>query len=48
MEPRLKIDATGSVERCSGSGWPRMACSPDTIRAMADEKSDLNPIDYAV
>ena len=27
-----KIDATGKGERCSGSGRPRMARSPDTIR----------------
>jgi len=25
-----KIDATGIVERCSGSGRPRTASSPDT------------------
>ena len=36
-----KIDATGSIDRCSGSGRPRTARSPDTIR-------DLNPVDYAV
>jgi len=43
-----KIDATGSFERCSGSGRPRMAGSPDTISNMAAEQSDLNLIDYAV
>ena len=43
-----KIDATGSVERCSGSGRPRTARSPDTTSDMATEQSDLNPIDYAV
>jgi len=44
----VKTDATGSVERCSGSGRPRTARSHDTIRDMAAEQSDLNPIDYAV
>jgi len=43
-----KTDATGSVERCSGSGRPRTAGSPDTISNMAAEQSDLNFIDYAV
>jgi len=43
-----KIDATGSVERCSGSGRPRTARSPDTISDMTAEQSDLNPVDYAV
>ena len=43
-----KIDATGSVERCSGSSRPCMACSPDTISDVAAEQSDLNPIDCAV
>jgi len=31
-----KIDATGSVERCSGSGRPRTARSLDTIRDVQD------------
>jgi len=48
MEPRPKIDATGSIERCSGSGRPRTARSPDTISDVAAEQSDLNPVDYAV
>ena len=43
-----KIDATGSIEHCSGSGRPRTARSPDTISDMATEQSDLNPIDYVV
>ena len=43
-----KVDATGSVERCSGSGRPRAARSPDTISDVAAEQSDLNSIDYAV
>jgi len=45
-----KIDATGSVERCSCSGRPCTARSPDTISHMAAEQLDLilNPIDYAV
>jgi len=43
-----KIDATGSIEHCSGNGWPRTACSADTIKDMAAEQSDLNPVDYAV
>jgi len=43
-----KIDATGSVERCSGSGRPRAACSPDTISSVAAEQSELNPVDCAV
>jgi len=43
-----KIDTTVSVERCSGSGRPRTARGPDTIRDMAAEQPDLNPIDYAV
>jgi len=43
-----KIDAIGSVERCSGSGRPRAARSPDTISDVAAEQSDLNPVDYAV
>jgi len=38
-----KIDATSSVERCSGSGWPRTARSPNTISDMDAEQSDLNP-----
>ena len=37
---------TGSIERCSGVGRPRMARSPDTISDMAAEQSDLNPINY--
>jgi len=41
-----KIDATCSVERCSGMGRPRTARSPDTISDMAAEQSDLNPINY--
>jgi len=41
-----KIDATGSVERCSGRGQPRTARSPDVISDMAAEQSDLNPINY--
>ena len=45
---RSKIDATGSIERCSGSGRPHTARSPDTVSDMAAEQSDLNPIDYAV
>ena len=45
---RSKIDATGSIERCSGSGRPQTARSPDTISDMAAEQSDLNPIDYMV
>jgi len=43
-----ETDATGSVERCSGSGRPRAACSPDTISNVAAEQSELNPVDYAV
>jgi len=43
-----KTDATGSVERCSGSGRLRTARSHDTISDMAAEQSDLNSIDYAV
>ena len=43
-----KVDATVSVERCSGSGRQRTARSPDTISDMAAEQSDLNPVDYAV
>jgi len=31
-----KIDATGRVGRCSGSGWPRTARSPDTISDVQD------------
>jgi len=31
-----KIDATGSVRRCSGSGRPRTARSPDMIRGVQD------------
>jgi len=31
-----KIDATGSVDRCSGSGRPCTARSPDTIRDVQD------------
>ena len=31
-----KIDATGSVDCCSGTGWPRMARSPDTIIDVQD------------
>jgi len=31
-----KIDATGSVERCSGSGRPRTARSPDMISDVQD------------
>jgi len=31
-----KIDATGSVERCSGSGRPHTARRPDTIRDVQD------------
>ena len=31
-----KIDATGSVDRCTGSGWPRTARSPDTISDVQD------------
>ena len=31
-----KIDATGSVERCSGSGRPRTTRSPDTISDVQD------------
>jgi len=31
-----KIDATGSVGRCSCSGWPRTARSPDTIFDVQD------------
>ena len=31
-----KIDATGSVDRCSGSGRPRTARSPDTISDVQD------------
>jgi len=43
-----KIDATGSVERCSGRGRPRTAHSPDTISNMAAKESDLNPINCVV
>jgi len=43
-----KTDATGSVERCLGSGRLHTADSFDTIGNMAAEQSDLNPIDYAV
>jgi len=43
-----KIDATSSVEHCSGSGQPRMPQSPDTISHMVAEQSNLNPIDCAV
>jgi len=31
-----KIDATGSIDRCSGSGRPRTARSPDTISDVQD------------
>jgi len=31
-----KMDATGSVDRCSGSGRPRTARSPDTISEVQD------------
>jgi len=31
-----KIDATGSIKRCSGSGRPRTARSPDTISDVQD------------
>jgi len=31
-----KIDATGSVDRCSGSGRQRTARSPDTINDVQD------------
>jgi len=31
-----KIDATCSVEPCSGSGWPCTARSPDTISDVQD------------
>jgi len=31
-----KIDATGSVDRCSGSGRPHTARSPDTISDVQD------------
>jgi len=31
-----KIDATGSVDRCSGSGRPRTARSPDAISDVQD------------
>jgi len=41
-----KIDATGRVEGCSGSGRPRTARSPDTISDMAAEQSDPNLIDF--
>ena len=44
----IKIDTTGSIERCSGSGRPRTACSPDATSNMAAEQSDLNPINYVV
>jgi len=43
-----KVDATGNVERCLGSGLRCTARSPDTISDMATEESVLNPIDYAV
>jgi len=43
-----EIDAIGSVERCSGSGRPRTARSPDMISDMAAQQSDLNPVDYRV
>ena len=39
-----KTDATGSVERCSGSGRPRAGRRRDTITDMAAEQSVLNPI----
>jgi len=39
------IDATGSIEHCSDSSWPRAARSPDMISDMAAEQSELNPID---
>jgi len=32
-----KIDTNGGVERCSGSGRPRTAHSPDMISDMATE-----------
>jgi len=32
----IKTDATGSIERCSGSGRPCMARSPDTISDVQD------------
>ena len=41
-----KIDATGSVDRCMGSGRPRTAPSPDVISDMAAKRLDLNPVDY--
>jgi len=31
-----KTDATSSVDRCSGSGWPRTAHSPGTISDVQD------------
>jgi len=43
-----EVDATSSIERCSGSGRPHAARSPDTISDMVAEQLDLNPIDYAV
>jgi len=44
-----KNDATGSVERCSGSGRPHTARSPDTISDIQDHFCpDLNPVEYAV
>jgi len=41
-----KIDATGSVDPCSGSGRPHTARSPDT--SMILFCPDLNPVDYVV
>ena len=44
-----KTDATGSVERCSGSGRPCTARSPDTISDGQDlVLSGSEPVDYAV
>ena len=43
-----KIDATGSVESCSGRDPLRTTRSPDTISDMATEQSDLNHVDYGV
>jgi len=43
-----KTDATGSVERCLGRGWPRTACNPNTISDVAAKQSDLNPVDNMV
>jgi len=43
-----KIDATGSIESCSGRDPLCTTRSPDTISDMATEQWDLNHVDYGV